>query len=190
MSVQLIFVDNLELKFDWNIKKAEFTTVAISSACVLVLATTLGILQDYFALATVLLWIIPCILLFYRLTKKEKLERIDGTSKISLMDIDNSISFDMEARRSGIQPPYDLSTSKGRCKCCFVWFLVLFIIAISITMSVIAAISSYYYHEFEPVGEIVSVRAYPASKPQNKQEINMRLNCYGTREENKHILVF
>lgn len=177
------------MKFDWNIKKAEFVTVGISFVCTLVLATTLGIMEDYFALGTVLLWIVPCALLFYRLNKKQKLERIDGTSKVSLMDIDNSITFDSECRKSGIQPPYDLATAKGKCKCCFVWFLVVFIILISALLSIVAAISSYYWHEFEPVGSMVSVKAYPVTNP-NGPTLKMRLNCYGNKVGNQPTLVF
>lgn len=97
------------------------------------------------------------------------------------MEIDNSVAFDVESRKSGIEPPYDLSTSKGRCKCCVVWFLVLFIICVSIVISVIAAISSYYYHEFEIIGTSVLVKAYPRSKVDDKKQINLRLNCYGER---------
>lgn len=144
MTLQLMLADTIPMTFNWNIKKTLFVAVAIELVCTLILTICYGILKDFVAMATVLLWIIPFSLLFYTLKKQRKLERIDGGSKISLIEIDQSVTFDVENKRSVVEPPYDTSTCKGKFKCCCIWFLVVFLGILLILVSIVASISTYY----------------------------------------------
>ena len=179
MTAELMLADTIKMTLDWNIKKGLLVFVVLCGMGFLCLSICYGIIGDYLSLGIVILWGLPLSCQLYVLRKRIKPERINASGKVSLFSMDSGATLDLD-RPIAVEAPYDINTKRGKAKCFFVWFLLVFISMTVVEMAVVVAINTYYVQGFPTLGTLKEVSVKPRIQPSGER-ISMRLNCFGRK---------